>query len=302
MRLVPFTNTKLKKIVNVYQLEYKNGKSTGLGDFLRGCFAFMQIAELLNLEFDIDLSKHPISKYLKNTTSVSGINYNDIEFYYDQNRDETGSCIYEGQQTNINKNFLDNVIKWLNYKNCEVVGLYSHAFPSFNNHTEAGKNKINAKLQPNMLMQTCIDKTLYNLKLSKKGYGVIHIRTGDKYLVKKDIIDPNFIKYVKNIINSFIVAGKKYLIISDSNELKMHLKNYPNFYILIKPIEHLGGEAISSTNSVGVMNTMLDYYLMSYSNAIISLSTYGHVSGFSKYCAILNNIPFTFKQIIDPNQ
>jgi hypothetical protein len=59
---------------------------------------------------------------------------------------------------------------------------------------------------------------------------------------------------------------------------------------------------ISSANSVGVMNTMIDYYLMSYSNAIISLSTYGHVSGFSKYCAILNNIPFTFKQIIDPNQ
>jgi len=45
------------------------------------------------------------------------------------------------------------------------------------------------------------------------------------------------------------------------------------------------------------MNTMLDFYLMGYSNAIISLSVYGHVSGFSKYASILNNIPFNFIKI-----
>ena len=66
MRLVPFTNTKLKKIVNVYQLEFTNGKSPGIGDFLRGSFSFMQVAQLLNLEFDIDISNHPISKYIQN--------------------------------------------------------------------------------------------------------------------------------------------------------------------------------------------------------------------------------------------
>ena len=31
-----FTNQKLKKIVNVYKLDYKNAKSPGLGDYLRG--------------------------------------------------------------------------------------------------------------------------------------------------------------------------------------------------------------------------------------------------------------------------
>ena len=49
-----FNNTKLKKIVNVYQVDYINGKSSGLGDFIRGSFCFMQLAKLLNLEFDID--------------------------------------------------------------------------------------------------------------------------------------------------------------------------------------------------------------------------------------------------------
>jgi len=31
-----FTNKKLKKIVNVFQVNYLNGKSAGLGDFIRG--------------------------------------------------------------------------------------------------------------------------------------------------------------------------------------------------------------------------------------------------------------------------
>jgi len=57
-----FTNKKLKKLVNVFQVNYLNGKSAGLGDFIRGSFCFMQLAQLLNLEFDIDISNHPISK------------------------------------------------------------------------------------------------------------------------------------------------------------------------------------------------------------------------------------------------
>ena len=63
-----FTNTKLKKIVNVYQTDYKNMKSPGLGDFLRGCFCLMQVCRLINVEFDIDISQHPLSKYIENPT------------------------------------------------------------------------------------------------------------------------------------------------------------------------------------------------------------------------------------------
>ena len=299
MRLLPFTNTKLKKIVNVYQLEYTNGKSPGIGDFLRGCFSFMQIAQLLKLEFEIDISNHPISKYIENVKYIEGINYKNIDFYMEYNRSSPHKHNYEDSPININTNFLNSTINWLNSKDCEVFGFFSNAFPSFNKHTQEGINKINSKLQPNMLMKNYIDKTLVELNLQKNRYGVIHIRTGDKYIINGEKMNINFMNYIKNIIYSFFIPGKKYLIISDSNQLKTYLKPNPNFYILIKNIEHLGGEGIKSQYSNGVMNTMLDYYLMSYSNAIISLSVYGHVSGFSKYCAILNNIPFTFKQITD---
>ena len=52
-------NNNIKKIVNVFQLECIGGKKTaGLGDYLRGCFALMQLSKLLNIEFDLDISNH----------------------------------------------------------------------------------------------------------------------------------------------------------------------------------------------------------------------------------------------------
>jgi len=297
MRLIAFTNKDLKKIVNVYQLDYTNGKSPGLGDFLRGSFSFMQIAQLLHLEFDIDIANHPISKYVENPKHTDGLNYNNIEIYDEYNRDNAGRNNYEGIIRNINTNFLNNTIQWLNSKNTPVFGFFSNAFPSFNKHTKEGKHKLLNKLRPNEFMRNYVDNTLSELNLTKKGYGVIHIRTGDKYLVKGEPMNINFINKIKTIIYTFVVTGRRYLIISDSNILKSHLKSYENFYAIIRDIEHLGGEAMKTHESNGVMNTMLDFYLMSNSNAIISLSVYAHVSGFSKYCSILHDIPFNFIEI-----
>ena len=292
-----YTNKKLKKIVNVYQLDYINGKSPGLGDFIRGSFCFLQIAKLLNLEFEIDVSNHPIAKYLENSKNIKNIDYNNIMFYYECNRDQEGNNNYENKPININDNFLNKTIEWLNTVDCETFGFFSNAFPCFNKHTQEGKRLINSKLNPNELMKSYIDNSLNQLGLSKKGYGVIHIRTGDKHLVNNEHLTNNFINKIKILLNKVIVPNRRYLIISDSNVLKKNLESYPNFYMLIRDIEHLGGEHMKSHESNGVMNTLSDFYLMSHSNAVFSLSIYGHVSGFSKYCSVLNNIPIHFIKI-----
>jgi hypothetical protein len=289
-----FTNKKLKKIVNVFQLDYINGKSPGLGDFIRGSFCFMQLAQLLNLEFEIDISNHPISKYVKFNSKVEGLDYKNITIYsnHNYNWDPLTTKMYDENSVNITPEFLDKTINWLNSQDVETLGFFSNAHPFFYKHTEYGKKLINSKLQPNKLMNVYIDKELRELGLSKKTYGVIHIRTGDDYLLNKKVMSKEFINKIKNALNRFIVPERKYLILSDSTYLKNILKTYPNFYISIKNIEHLGGESINKNNSEGIINTLTDYYLMSYSNAIICLSVYGHISGFSKYCSVLNNIPY----------
>jgi hypothetical protein len=298
MRLVKFTNNKLKKIVNVYQLNYINGQSPGLGDFLRGCFCFNQIANLLGLEFEIDVSNHPMAKYLENSYHVQGIDYKNLEcVFQNDNRDVNGSIDYEGRVTNINPNFINDIINWLNTKDCEVLGFFSNPFPSFFNHRPECKALINSKLQPNDFMRNYIDYTLSELGLTKKGYGVIHVRTGDSYLKNEEPISINFINKIKQQIIKMLSANRRYLILSDSNVFKTHMKSVPQCYTIIRKIEHLGGECIKNTESNGVMNTLLEFFLMSYSNAIVSMSVYGHISGFSKYCGILHDIPFSYIKI-----
>jgi len=85
MNYSELTKTNIKKLVHIYQLNYRNGKSPGLGDFLRGSFCFMQLAKLYNIDFDIDFSNHPMSKYLENVNKNEDIEYNNIEIYYDIN-------------------------------------------------------------------------------------------------------------------------------------------------------------------------------------------------------------------------
>ena len=53
-----YTNTILKKITNVYQLQYIDFKPPGLGDYIRGCFCMMQLIYLLNKYCKTDVAEN----------------------------------------------------------------------------------------------------------------------------------------------------------------------------------------------------------------------------------------------------
>ena len=293
MKKIPeFTNKTLKKIVNVYQLNCTNSKSSGLGDYLRGCFCLLQLAKLLNIEFDIDVSNHPIAKFIKNVKSVEGVNYNNIEFFMENNSINHEYVIPLGKP-NISENFLRNVITWFNSQHTEVFGLFSNAFPFFNQFKPEAIQFIKSKFQPTPFMESYMEQSLTHLGLSMgQPYEIIHIRTGDQHLIDNVSMTGSFIKKITKLVQGLIDPNKHYLILSDSNIIKTHLKTIPNFHVLIKNIAHVGGEGLKTTEDNGVMNTMLDFFLMSHSQAILSLSVYNHISGFSQYCAILHGIPF----------
>ena len=298
MKKIPeFTNTTLKKIVNVYQLECNNAKSSGLGDFLRGSFCIFQLAKLLNIEFDIDISNHPIAKFIKNVQSVKGVDYNNIELFMENNSINHQYVIQFGKP-NISDDFLHNIINWLNSQNTEVFGFFSNAFPFFNQFQPKTIEFIKSKFQPTPFMDSYVEQSLKQMNLSEgQSFEIIHIRTGDQHLIDNVPMTGRFIKKITNLVKKLIEPTKQYLIISDSNIIKNHLKIIPNFHLLIKNIAHVGGEGIKTTEDNGIMNTMLDFFLMSRSQSILSLSVYNHISGFSQYCAILHGIPFRFIKI-----
>jgi hypothetical protein len=291
MPLKHLTNKNIKKIVCVFQLQYINEKTEGLGDFLRGSFYAMQLTKLLNLEFEIDISNHPIAKYIENPGKNPAINYDNLEWVIGHNRPPH---LWKDPNKFLNIDFANEIIdKINNYSHSDTYAFYTNAFPIFYTFLDTGREKIKNMLIPNAFMQEYIDTTLNEMNLTRNTYATIHIRSGDQYLTNSETMNVEFINKIKKHINRLIVPGKKYLIISDSNILKIALKSYPNFYIINRKIEHLG-QFLKSEESNGIMNTLLDFYLMSYSNAIFALSAYDWVSGFSKYCAVINKIPFNY--------
>jgi hypothetical protein len=291
MPLKQLTNKNIKKIVCVYQLQYINEKSEGFGDFLRGCFFTMQLTKLLDLDFQLDISNHPMAKYIDNQGKNSNINYDKLEWVLGCNRPQH---LWQDTNMHLDIDFANQIIDKLNnHLDSDTYAFFTNAFPIFTTFLDAGREKMKSMLIPNTFMQEYIDYTLNEMNLKRNTYATIHIRSGDQYLTNTETMHVNFINKIKQHIHKLIVPNKKYLIISDSNALKVALKSYPNFYIINRQIEHLGGQFLKSETN-GVMNTLLDFYLMSYSNAIFAFSAYDHVTGFSKYCAVINKIPFNF--------
>ena len=105
--------------------------------------------------------------------------------------------------------------------------------------------------------------------------------------------------YANKIINSFTNYmkndNKKYLILSDCNEIKYLFRSFPNCVFSIKDITHL---SIGNITLENVKNTLIDFYLMSHSEQIFNISSLCHGSSFSEMCGIIYGIPYS-KEIIN---
>jgi hypothetical protein len=288
MSFSEFTNNKLKKIVSVYQLNYANSVSQGFGDFLRGCFCLMQLCKKLDLEFDVDISNHPMAEYVENNGLNPNINYKNIIWFMNPNN---------VQDINAKRNFINMLIEHLNQQDVEVYPVFINSFPFFDFLREEGRNFMKLKIQPKQNILHYVDYTLNSIGLTRNNYGVIHIRTGDQFLLDNKSLPKWYLNKIIKSINIAIMPGKRYLILSDSNKLKVILKKtYPQFYMYIRNLEHIGGDGFKGKPN-GTMNTMLDFYIMSFSNSILSISSFFWTSGFSDWCRKIYGIPFVYIKI-----
>ena len=202
----------VKKIVNVYQLQYKNCNSIyGFGDFLRGCFCLIQICGINGLDFDIDVSNHPISKYMNNQQLNPTINYNeiltnDIEMYM-----PPANPI----------NFYNTFINSLKNETSEVYYTCLNSFPILK-IKQSEIDFIKSRIEPNLTIKTDVELVLKNLNIISNEFTVIHIRVGDVFLlhnsqnIHKKFMNEIF-EYLKPLLDN---VNSKYLILSDNYKLK----------------------------------------------------------------------------------
>lgn len=275
-------NTNLKKIVNVYQIKYINAPGGGLGDFLRGSFFLLQIAMTYGLRFDIDYNNHPLCKFLykeKNTIDEQ-IDYPNVYYYHPDNFGNT------------TQKFYNNFIKYLNYNRVDTLYLLNNNVP-IQNITEFQANFIKSKFLPNEELTNAITKEMNKLNIQPNNFSVIHIRTGDRFIVNGENLDNELITKVTEILSK-INLNDPIVLFSDCNKLKIYLKNkYPQIIININEITHLAIEH-KPDNYTSIKNTLIDFFIMSKSNKIYAMSPYGHRTGFSEYCSKMFIIPYEF--------
>ena len=306
---IPFNVSKIHKrgikiINNVYQSKYEYGKenSTGLGDFLRGCYFILEFCEKYNFQSKI-IFNNCISKFLLIKTynieridhllkGISGCKNNNVrDFVIEDN-----AIIHEPLKDikNIMVDFVDYVVKSPQYSG--NVFMYCNSFP-IDEIPEKNKEYMRKFLEATNEMKLIINRTLDELTIATKEYIVIHIRSGDSYLKEeKNTFSNGYIYKLINNIKYDVNGENKYLLIADSNDVKIIIQKYfPNFKTLIKPITHFGEGVVLEEEKV--KNTLIDFYLLSHSKTIFSYSSYKHGSGFSYWCAKTFNIPYVCKYI-----
>ena len=277
-------SANIKQIVNVYQRSYKNDKNaSGFGDFIRGNYFLMQFCDTFNLKFNV-LVNHPIQEFLKNNELLQLHNneipnYENIEFYQ--------QVKIEGFLNENNFNYFLN--KSENTNDGRNVFINTYLYPQ-NEVPHKHKERMRSILEPIPELVTQVNNVLTNLNLEKNRFNVIHIRSGDKYLIENSVIDPIFIKKLANVLY-FLNNNETYLLLTDSYKLKYVLmKLFPRLKMFFNEITHFG-EGVELNNEK-VKNTLVDFYVMASSKKIYSFSVYDHGTGFSRWCAETYNIPY----------
>ena len=275
----------IKHIINVYQPIYKNDKkASGFGDFIRGNYFLMQFCDTFNLKFTAIIN-HPIQRFLKNNGILHNLdnselpNYENIEFYQ--------QVKIEGFLDENNLNHFLNTSENTNENRNVFINTY--LYPQ-NDVPQKHKQVMRSILEPIPELITQVNNVLTNLNLERNRFNVIHIRSGDKYLIENSMIDPIFIKKLHRVLY-FLNNAETYLLVTDSYKLKYVLmKLFPRLKMFFNEITHFGEGA--ELNNEKVKNTLVDFYVMASSKKIYSFSVYDHGTGFSRWCAETYNIPY----------
>jgi hypothetical protein len=298
-------NKGIRFLNNVYQSKYNYGKSncTGLGDFIRGCYFILEFCDKHGFQPKI-IFNNCISKFLHIKTHKLDLIQNILRsIYFFKSNNVRAYNIQNGvildpvkDNANITGDFVEYMAQSpVNYSN---VFMFCNSFPMDNNIPEKNKEYMRSILEPTQEMKQYVYDTLETLKLSVNGYNVIHVRSGDSYLKNEgNTFDPKYIeKLVTAILSDMCCNDDEYLIIADNNSIKIALKNiFPSFKILVREITHFGEGVVLEEEKV--KNSLVDFYLLAFSNSIFSYSYYEHGSGFSSWCAKTYNIPYICRYV-----
>ena len=323
----------ITQVINVYQEKYASGKyCTGIGDFIRGSLCLLQYATLQKIDFDMYYASHPISKFLcsenadTNSHALNPHIHPYRVFHYNSDDQQHTQSLQK-----IQKNFNEVILKNQNSiidsgqggkkkeKEERTFAIYTIAFPA-KPISDEHKRRIRDALCPTPQLQMNIDKCMKEMCIVPKQYNVIHIRSGDRYLIHNNKLPfPQALvecklAFLKLFNPTELTKGKysqevgenlPFVLISDNVELKKQLKRaIPNLIVNYNDIIHVGENSLNTedddddTNGEKMVeNTLIDFFIIAGANSVYAFSTMDHGTGFSEQCCQIHNVPYSSHRI-----
>lgn len=283
--------TKIQIINMIYKESYKNRFVTGFGDFLRGSYFFLEFCRKFKIKYNI-LIYHPIQQFFKNPTinrdipdsvidSIEYCEYCNINFDPNSTYNADTSTLYQEFFTYLNRQDIFN----------RNLFIYTICYPTYQIHNE-NKQILKRIIEPVPEIENNINQILNQMKLIKKNYIVIQIRSGDEYLNKSNnTLSNEYKEKLLPALRNIFMKNKPFLLIADNLMVKKFvIHHFPFIKTFFKDITHLGDNA--NLNRENIKNTLIDFYIMSYASFIYSISSYDHGSGFSRWCSVTYDIPY----------
>lgn len=249
----------------------------GLGDFIRGSLATKQLCIEYNIPFEVDFRCHPIGSYLQNKCSVPVQKADAIRILQDI-PNYTLRALHNKLKKEIN-------LKSLRQNN---LSIYTNVWPVFKLHGKV-TGAVKDCMQPTEECELAITAALNSLS----NYEVIHIRAGDLLSFGTrigDVVDFTLeqivdkLSVIKTIQES---TTRQCIIMSDSAECKQILAERYGLTCTSTVPKHL---AIDDTD---VLDTLVDYFILSRSTHIHQFSVHRWGSGFSDSVNWLYGVPVT---------
>lgn len=256
-------------------------KGMGLGDFIRGSIASQELCKEHVIPFQIDLSHHPMGKYIVQRCDTpapsidSILNLQDIPNY-------TVRALKSKLKTHIH-------LPALKKRNLYI---YTNVWPTFKISSKVSR-RVREFFTPNECLETAIKASCDE----NPNYGIIHIRAGDllSFGIQLGDVVHNSIDELLDMLHPHIqqLVGKNYIVMSDCAELKVTIASRYGFrYTSSKPAH------LAIDDGSGVLDTLVDYFIMSRAMHIHQFSVHGWGSGFSDSANWLYGVPVIQHKIL----
>ena len=300
-----YSNTTLKKVVNVYQTQFLDFKASGFGDFLRGSFMMLQLLRTLekytgvHVDFDMDLRNHPMSKFLicdadlERPTDYSKLG----NFHIDSllvNQDDNDIAY---------QHIVREVVRYFNKIQTQNFFAFCCKDIVFTEILDSEKQLIRSRIQPTPEMETYITESLTRLGVTGP-YTTIHIRLDDAVCFPHAVgssqatLNTQLMNDLVSTVRSKIDESKTYVLVSSSTAVKDALTG-GNILSLPTAICHIGQNQEPTDEQL--RDTLLDFYLMSRSSEILAFTTYER-TGFSLECSNIYGIPYLITKVEDKEE